>query len=187
MENNKIKKFNLQLFAEDGQEGAKGSDVDYKAEYEKMVAERDSYKAEAEKQKSIKDQYATENKKYKDKEKEQMSEEQKRQQEYQDLVEAKNKIETELQAIKLEKELLGEGFTSEESAELIKSNFSVKVLGKIVKAKIEEAVKSAEAELIKKTTPDSLVGDGTAKKDSGKTGFQKYQESKTQPKDKVEI
>lgn len=173
------KKFNLQFFADDGQGGGdNGADtIDYKAELEKMRAERDSYKADAEKQKAMKDQYATENKKYKDKEKEQMSEEQKRQQEYQDLVESANKMKAELENMKLEKEFISEGFTSEETSKLMSANFSAKSIAEIVKAKVEEAVKSAQAGMVKGTTPPPNVDNGKGE-ESQKTDFQKRQDER---------
>ena len=189
------KKFNLQLFA-DGEQGASTptdngtTPVDYESEYKKMLAERDSYKAEAEKQKGLKDKYASENADYKKKELDKMTDDEKKAKELQDLIDSKNKMEAELRTMKLEKDLLSNGFTSEESAKLIKANISIsdmKVLTDIIKEKVDLAVKSAKAEMIKTTTPDSLIGNGTTSNQPEKTGFQKYQETQTQPKDKVEI
>ena len=190
MENNKFKKFNLQLFADGGQEGGtEGGNVDYKAEYEKMVAERDSYKADAEKQKALKDKYASENADYKKKELEKLSDEEKKQKEYQDLVEASNKMKAELESIKLEKEFMAEGFTSEETSKLMKSNFSAKSIAEIVIAKVEEAVKSAQAEWVKDTTPPPNLDNGKGGDGSQKTDFQKRQDERfgNQPNKIVEI
>lgn len=187
MENNKINKFNLQFFADDGQGATtpettdtQAPEKDYKHEYEKQLMEIEKLKNAISKTNS-------ENAEYKKRELAKMSDEEKKQKEFQDLVEAKNKLESELQIIKLEKELFAEGFTKEESDKLISSKFSVKSFSEILKARVAEAVKSAEAELIKKTTPNPLMGDGTTNNDSGKTGFQKYQESKSQPNGRVEI
>ena len=189
----KNKRFiNIQLFAEP--EGASTpntntQDIDYESEYRKMVAERDSYKAEAEKQKGLKDKYASENADYKKKELDKMTDDEKKAKEYQELVENNKKLESRLREIETQNSLIGEGFTKEESAELIKANFSINdisVLSKIIKSKIEEAVKSAKAEGIKDSTPSSPMGNGTAK-GSDKSDFQMYQESKKQSTNMIEI
>lgn len=192
METKKMGFMNIQLFAEpDGaatpsENGGTPPSIDYESEYKKMVAERDSYKAEAEKQKGLKDKYASENADYKKKELDKMTDDEKKAREYQELVEAKNKMEAEIKTMKLEKDLLSNGFTTEESAKLIKDNFAVTTIAEIMKAKVEEAVKSAKAELIKDTTPSSPMGNGTAKGD-GKSDFQKFQESKKQTNNKIEL
>lgn len=163
--------------------------IDYESEYKKMMAERDSYKAEAEKQKGLKDKYASENAGYKKKELEKMTEDEKKAIEYQELVESRNKMEAEIRAMKLERDLLANGFTAEESAKLIGANITIddmKVLTEIIKVKVEDAVKSAKAELIKDTTPSSLVGDGIAKGEE-KSGFQKFQAKQNEKKPKGEI
>ena len=165
MENNR--KFNLQLFADENGGADPQKDVgtpqsiDYESEYKKMVAERDSYKAEAEKQKGLKDKYASENADYKKKELDKMSDDEKRAREYEELVSSNKKLEAKIKEIETEKGLIGVGFTSEESAKLINAKISIEdvsVLGEIIKSKIEEAVKSAKAELIKETTPATPIG-----------------------------
>ena len=195
MENNKFNKFNLQLFADDGQgaktpndNGTTPPSIDYEKEYNKLLAERDSIKADVDKYKKLKDQYASENAEYKKKEIEKMSDEEKRQKEYQDLVESANKMKAELETMKLEKEFMAEGFTSEETSKLIKSNFNAKTLAEIVKSKVEEAVKSAQAEWVKDTTPPPNLDNGKGG-DSQKTEFQKRQEERfgNKPNKIVEI
>ena len=89
-----------------------GTQIDYEAEYNKMVAERDSYKAEAEKQKRMKDQYATENADYKKKAEAQMSDEEKRAKEMQDLIDGKKSLEAEVAKLKLERDFSANGFSS---------------------------------------------------------------------------
>ena len=191
MENNK--KFNLQLFADEPQGGTQpngdngqGTTIDYESEYKKMLAERDTYKAEAEKQKGLKDKYASENADYKKKEIDKMSDDERKAKEYQDLVNSANQMKAELESMKLEKELLSNGFTTEESAKLIKSNFAPKDIAEIIKEKVDIAVKSAKAELIKGTTPSSPMGNGTMDSNS-KSAFQKYQETQKQNKQQKEI
>ncbi|MGN0961430.1 MAG: hypothetical protein ACI4PF_04455, partial [Christensenellales bacterium] len=146
---------NIQLFAEQEggqtQETSTQTQIDYESEYKKMVAERDSYKAEAEKQKGLKDKYASENADYKKKELDKMTDDEKKAKELQDLIDSKNKMEAEIRTMKLEKELLSNGFTGEESEKLIKGNFAIndiKVLTDIIKVKVDEAIKSTKAELL---------------------------------------
>lgn len=161
---NNIKKgfINIQLFAEPEGTPIPQTDtppsIDYESEYKKMMAERDAFKAEAEKQKGLKDKYASENAGYKKKELEKMTDDEKRAKEYQDLVESKNKMEEEIRMMRLERDLLSNGFSAEESEKLIKSNFSVAEIANIVKTRVEDAVKSAKAEAIKTDTPSSLIG-----------------------------
>lgn len=191
MENNK--KFNLQLFADESTGGVpptdNGTQIDYESEYKKMLAERDSYKAEAEKQKGLKDKYASENAEYKKKEVEKMSDEEKKAKDYQELVEAKNKMEAEIRTMKLERDLLSNGFTAEECEKLIKANISISdisVLTNIIKEKVEVAVKSAKAEGIKNTTPSTPLGNGTAN-GSNESDFQKFQKSKQKQNNIVDL
>ena len=192
MENNEKGFINIQLLAEDSQGAATPdttntqSTIDYESEYKKVLAERDSFKAEVEKQKGLKDNYAKENAEYKRKELEKMTDDEKKAKELQDLIESKNKMEAEIRTMKLEKDLLANGFTTEESAELIKDNFAVSTIAKIMKSKIEEAVKSAKAEGLKETTPSSPMGNGTTNGET-KSGFQVYQESQEKKSKKVEI
>lgn len=189
---NNIKKgfINIQLFAEPEGTTIPQTDttpsIDYESEYKKMLAERDAFKAEAEKQKGLKDKYASENAGYKKKELEKMTDDEKRAKEYQDLVESKNKMEEEIRMMRLERDLLSNGFSAEESEKLIKSNFSVTEIANIVKTRVEDAVKSAKAEAIKTDTPSSLVGNGIAKGD-GKSDFQKFQEKQKQSTTRVEL
>ena len=172
MGNNKKRSMNIQLFAE--ADGANAQDnnggtqpsIDYESEYKKMLAEIDSYKAEVEKQKGLKDKYASENADYKKKELAKMSDDEKKAKEYQDLVDSANQMKAELAQMKLEKDLLANGFTTEESEKLIKANISIgdmKVLTDIIKEKVDLAVKSAKAELIKDTTPSSPMGNTDGK------------------------
>lgn len=195
MKTKKERFFNIQLFAEpDGastpsDDGSTPPSIDYESEYKKAIAERDSYKAEFEKQKGLKDSYAKENAEYKRKELDKMTDDEKKAKEFQELMESNQKLEARLREIETQSSLMSAGFTSEESAKLLEAKFSmsdINVLSSIIKSKVELAVKSAKAEMIKDTTPSSPMGDGNAKED-GKTGFQKYQESQKQKINRVEI
>ena len=164
-----------------------GTQIDYEAEYNKMVAERDSYKAEAEKQKRMKDQYATENADYKKKAEAQMSDEEKRAKEHKELLDSKANLEAEIAKLKLEKEFSANGFSAEETAKLIDGNFAPKDIADIIKARVDEGVKSAKAEATKSSTSETLLGNGTANKGEEKSDFQKHQESKKTQSTIVEL
>lgn len=164
-----------------------GTQIDYEAEYNKMVAERDSYKAEAEKQKRMKDQYATENADYKKKAEAQMSDEEKRAKEHKELLDSKANLEAEIAKLKLEKEFSANGFSAEETAKLIDGNFAPKDIADIIKARVDEGVKSAKAEATKSSTAETLLGNGTANKGEEKSDFQKHQESKKTQSTIVEL
>lgn len=164
-----------------------GTQIDYEAEYNKMVAERDSYKAEAEKQKRMKDQYATENADYKKKAEAQMSDEEKRAKEHKELLDSKASLEAEIAKLKLERDFSANGFTAEETAKLIDGNFAPKDIADIIKARVDEGVKSAKAEATKSSTAETLLGNGTANKGETKSDFQKHQESKQSQSTVVEL
>lgn len=185
---------NIQLFAEaDGAttpttDTQTDNQIDYESEYKKVLAERDSYKAEAEKQKGLKDKYASENananKMLKDMKQAQMSDEQKKAFEMQETldklqksVEHSQELEAELRTMKLEKELLSNGFTGEESEKLINGNFAVKDIADIIKAKVEEAVKSTKAELLKGSTTTPPMGSPTTN-GNGKTKAEQIAEKR---------
>lgn len=151
--------------------------TDYKALYEQTLKRAETAEAEAKKQKGLKDTYATENAEYKRKAEAQMSDEEKKAKEWQELLDGKKNLEAEVAQLKLEKEFVANGFSAEETEKLIKGNFAVKDIADIIKARCEEAVKSAKAEATKSSTAETLLGKGSAKEDA-KSDFQKHQESK---------
>ena len=158
--------------------------VDYEAEYKKILAERDSLKAESEKQKQLKDKYASENAEYRRKAEAQMSEEEKKQKEWQEVLDRNKQMSKQIEQMQLEKDLLANGFNSEESAKLIDGKFAVKIIADIIKARVEAAVKSAKAEFTKGTTAQSLVGKGTTTETSD---FQAYQANKNAKNNIVDL
>lgn len=158
--------------------------VDYEAEYKKILAERDSLKAESEKQKQLKDKYASENAEYRRKAEAQMSEEEKKQKEWQEVLDRNKQMSKQIEQMQLEKDLLANGFNSEESAKLIDGKFAVKIIADIIKQRVEAAVKSAKAEFTKGTTAQSLVGKGTTTETSD---FQAYQANKNAKNNIVEL
>lgn len=158
--------------------------VDYEAEYKKILAERDSLKAESEKQKQLKDKYASENAEYRRKAEAQMSEEEKKQKEWQEVLDRNKQMSKQIEQMQLEKDLLANGFNSEESAKLIDGKFAVKIIADIIKTRVDAAVKSAKAEFTKGTTSQSLVGKGTTTETSD---FQAYQANKNAKNNIVEL
>lgn len=161
--------------------------INYEEAYKKAIAERDSYKLEAEKQKGLKDKYASENADYKKKAEAQMSEEEKKAKEWQELLDSKKEMESKLSQMQLEKDLLANGFTTEESEKLIKGNFAVKDIATIIKERVDSAVKSAQAEFTKNSTSQSLMGKGSTDGKETKSAFQSYQESKKTTNNIVEL
>jgi hypothetical protein len=160
--------------------------TDYKALYEQTLKRAETAEAEASKQKGLKDTYAKENAEYKRKEAAQLPEEERKAKEWQELLDGKANLEAEVAQLKLEKEFVANGFSAEETEKLIKGNFAVKDIADIIKARCEEAVKSAKAEATKSSTAETLLGNGSAKGDV-KSDFQKHQESKQKSENIVKL
>lgn len=189
---NKLDAINLQFFAD--QEGATTPttntdtqtqqpttpSIDYEKEYQKQAMEIERLKNAISKTNS-------ENAEYKRKELEKMSDEEKKAKELQDLIDSKKKIETELQEMKLEKEIYAKGFTDAECDKLKKSGVPVGAIScfaEILKARIEENTKNVKATLIKDTTPVEKLGKGTTENPlSDFEKFQKEEQAKMQPKE----
>lgn len=153
------------------------SEPDYKALYEQTLKRAETAEAEMTKQKGLKDNYAKENAEYRRKEEAKMSDEEKKAKEWKDMLDGKAKLEAEIAQLKLEKDFAANGFSAEETEKLIKGNFAVRDIADIIKARCDEAVKSAKAEATVNSTASTLLGNGSAKGDS-KSDFQKHQESK---------
>lgn len=161
-------------------------DTDYKALYEQTLKRAETAEAEAKKQKGLKDTYATENAEYKRKAEAQMSDDEKKAKELQDLIDGKKSLEAEVAKLKLERDFSANGFSAEETTKLIDGNFAPKDIAEIIKARVDEAVKSAKAEATKSSTAGSLLGNGTVDGNS-KSDFQKHQESKAQAETIVKL
>lgn len=160
--------------------------TDYKALYEQTLKRAETAEAEVSKQKGLKDNYAKENAEYKRKAEAQMTDDEKKAKEWQELLDGKANLEAEVAQLKLEKEFVANGFSAEETEKLIKGNFAVKDIADIIKARCEEAVKSAKAEATKSSTAETLLGNGSAKGDV-KSDFQKHQESKQKSENIVKL
>ena len=162
-------------------------ETDYKALYEQTLKRAESAEAEANKQKGLKDNYAKENAEYKRKAEAQMTDDEKKAKEWQELLDGKAELEAKVARFELEKQFVANGFSAEETEKLINGNFAAKDIAEIIKARCDEAVKSAEAEGVKNSTPDGLLDKGSANKSKGKSDFQKHQESKQQKSTIVEL
>ena len=162
-------------------------DTDYKALYEQTLKRAETAEAEAKKQKGLKDTYATENAEYKRKAEAQMTDDEKKAKELQELIDGKKSLEAEVAKLKLERDFSANGFSAEETAKLLDGNFAPKDLADIIKARVDEAVKSAKAEATKSSTAETLLGNGTANNGDAKSDFQKHQESKAQAETIVKL
>ena len=178
---------NMETNAQTNDTNVGAPETDYKALYEQTLKRAETAEAEAKKQKGLKDTYATENAEYKRKEAAQMTDDEKKAKELQDLIDGKKSLEAEIAKLKLERDFSANGFTAEETAKLIDGNFAPKDIADIIKARVDEGVKSAKAEATKSSTADSLLGNGTANKGDAKSDFQKHQESRKQSSTVVEL
>lgn len=158
-------------------------ETDYKALYEQTLKRAETAEAEATKQKGLKDSYAKENAEYKRNAEAKMSDEEKKAKEWQELLDGKAELEAKVARFELEKQFVANGFSAEETDKLINGNFAAKDIADIIKARCDEAVKSAQAEGVKNSTPDTLLGKGSADK-KAKSDFEIHQESK-QPKSTI--
>ena len=144
--------------------------TDYKALYEQTLARAEAAEADRDKQKKQKDNYATENADYKRQEAERkkkdlesMSDVERLTKELEEERNARQEADKRFAEMEHRQSGLENGFTADEVAKLAGSNVDFKVLKEIVSARVDEAVKSAKAEGIKSSTPDSLLGNGTTK------------------------
>ncbi|MBP3573857.1 MAG: hypothetical protein J6J71_04545 [Prevotella sp.] len=169
-------------------------ETDYKALYEQTLARAETAEAEAKKQKGLKDTYATENAEYKRQEADRKKQELESLPEVERLTKeleaeriARKADTAEIAKLKLERDFSAQGFSAEETAKIIDGNFAPKDIADIIKARVDEGVKSAKAEATKASTADGLLGNGTANKGDGKSDFQKHQESKQNQSTIVEL
>lgn len=161
--------------------GTQQQPVDYEKEFKALTEKYNSLNNDYIKKSDAYDKVSSENADYKRKERDKLSDEQKKEQALQELIDSKNQMEAELKAMKLEKDLLANGFSADESTKLINGNFAVKDIADILKARLDAQEKSLRAELIKGTTPATPLGGGTLNGANPETGFQKYQKSKEKP------
>lgn len=122
---------------------------------------------------------------YKRQQKENMTKEQQEAEEKKETLAKVQDLEAQIANYRLEKDILANGFTAEECDKLMKGNMSIGVFAEILKARLEENTKSVKASLIKGSTPDAPIGNGTAK--DTETGFQKFQKNKQKNNNLIEL
>lgn len=169
-------------------------ETDYKALYEQTLARAESAEAEATKQKGFKDSYAKENAEYKRQEAERKKKELDSLPEVERLTKeleaernARKADTAKIAKLELEREFSANGFSAEETAKLIDGNFAPKDIADIIKARVDEGVKSAKAEATKSSTAETLLGKGTTDNGKEKSDYQKYQEGKQKKSTIVEF
>lgn len=160
-------------------QNTQAEEKNYKQEYENQ-------KLEIERLKNAISKTNSENAEYKRKAEAKMTDDEKRAKELQDALDAKAQAESEVAQLRLEKDFATHGFSAEETEKLIKGNFAVKDIADIIKARCDEAVKSAKAEATKTSTAETLLGNGSAKGEE-KSDFQKHQESKQKSENIVKL
>lgn len=153
------------------------SEKDYKLEYEKQLMEIEKLKNAISKTNSENAEYKRQELERKKKELESLPEIEKLREENKAIVESNSKMEAKIKEMELEKELVFNGFSATEIEKLVKGKFAVKDIAEIIKSRVDEAVKSAKAEMTKGSTSKSLLGNGSSDTDT-KSDFQKRQESR---------
>lgn len=166
--------------------GTQQQPVDYEKEFMALKEKYNSLNNDYIKKSSAYDKVSSENADYKRKERDKLSDEDKKARELQELIDSKNAMEAELKTMKLEKELLANGFTAQESEKIIKGNFAVKDLAEIMNIRLAEKEKSIKAELLKSSTPQIPLGNGTTGDDS-ESDFSRYQKAKKKEGKEVKL
>lgn len=169
-------------------QNTQAEEKNYKQEYENQKLEIERLKNAISKTNSENAEYKRQEAERKKKELDSMPEVERLTKELESERAAREVEKAENARLKREKEFATYGFSAEETAKLIDGNFAVKDISDIIKARCDEAVKSAQAEGIKNSTPDSLLGNGSTDKSKGKkSDYQIYQESKLQKSTTVEL
>ena len=164
-----------------------GNNAELEAKLAEALKRAEIAEAEATKQKNLKDTYAKENADYKRKAEAQMTEEEKMAKERQELVDRATNAEKKMAEMEHKQSGIENGFTVDEVSKLVGTNVDFKVLKEIVSARVEEAVKSAKAEMTKCSTSNGLLGKGSTEKANEKSDFKKYQESKSKENEIVKL
>lgn len=142
----------------------------YKDEYQKAMAE-------VERLKNSISETNSENANFKRQLKEKMTDDEKKAEEQKEFLSRYEKLEADYKRMVLEKDLLSNGFTAEESQRLIEGNFAIKDLADIMKARVEANTKLVKATMIKDSTPDAPMGNGTTTNPNTKSEFKVFQEA----------
>lgn len=161
--------------------------VDYKALYEETLKRAENAEAERDKQKGLKDTYAKENAEYKRKEVDRLSDEERREIERNELIERATNAEKLVAEMQHRQIGLENGFTKDEVERLIKSGLDFKVIKDIISARVDEAVKSAMAEVTKGSASNPQLNIGSTNGAPQVSDYKKYRDSQNKPNNVVEF
>lgn len=158
---------------------AEPQNVDYEKEFKAL---QDKYKVLNDnylKKSDAFDKVSSEVADFKRQQRDNMTEAQKQAEAQKELMESVKRLEAENLNYKREKEILANGFTAEECDKLMKGDMSISVFAEILKSRLEENTKSVQANLIKNSTPNAPLGNGTTTDPANaKSDFAKFQEAK---------
>lgn len=153
--------------------------IDYEKEFKALQDKYNSLNDNYMKKSDAFDKVSSEVADFKRQQRDNMSEAQKQAEAQKELMESVKRLEAENANFKREKEILANGFTAEECEKLMKGEMAVSVFAEILKARLEENTKSVQASLIKSSTPDAPLGNGTTSDPAkAKSDFAKFQEAK---------
>jgi hypothetical protein len=167
-------------------QNTQANEVNYQQEYEKQKLEIERLKNAISKTNSENAEYKRQEADRKQKELESLPELERLQKELEASQKATNDANARIAEMEHRQSGLENGFTNDEIAKLAGSKVDWKALKEIVTARVEAAIKSAKSEGVVNSTADSLLGNGTANKET-KSDFQKHQESKNQKSTIVEL
>lgn len=167
-------------------QNTQANEVNYQQEYEKQKLEIERLKNAISKTNSENAEYKRQEADRKQKELESLPELERLQKELEASQKATNDANARIAEMEHRQSGLENGFTNDEIAKLAGSKVDWKALKEIVTARVDAAIKSAKSEGVVNSTADSLLGNGTANKDT-KSDFQKHQESKNQKSTIVEL
>ena len=151
--------------------------IDYEKEFKALQDKYNSLNDNYMKKSDAFDKVSSEVADFKRQQRDNMSEAQKQAEAQKELLESVKRLEAENANFKREKEILANGFTAEECEKLMKGEMAVSVFAEILKERLEENTKSVQASLIKNTTPDAPLGNGTTTQtlDDGAKYAKQYQ------------
>lgn len=153
--------------------------IDYEKEFKALQVKYNSLNDNYMKKSDAFDKVSSEVADFKRQQRDNMSEAQKQAEAQKELMESVKRLEAENANFKKEKEILANGFTTEECEKLMKGDMAVSVFAEILKTRLEENTKSVKANLIKESTPKEQIGDNSAANtESDFLKFQKEQQKK---------
>ena len=160
--------------------------IDYEKEFKALTDKYNSLNDNYMKKSDAFDKVSSEVADFKRQQRDNMTKEQQQAEELKEIIENNNKLKAEVKQMRLEKDLLANGFTADESEKLIKGNFAVKDIADIIKARLEASEKSIRAELIKNNTPTQPMGNGNTNTATQDSYAEKLAKSQFEGSDKLQ-